>query len=385
MTGRNNFGEALSPPGLVRQLLAASGAPEQWRVFLEELRQAMDASSVQMLFVDTLNGRPNRLVHACSRTGKKQAPQPCWSRGNPLTLSFVASPAGTLATCEHPGPDRRGLSCCPDANRHPHMHYWLFGCLFVQESLQVQLWCHRAREQGPFSQRDPSWLEEILGLTGAALAAQRQWIHRSSVLECAVHAGQRGLLPFLLCDPEGRIHYRCPGLYRNSLAALGARISGDRLVFRSAALRRNFEATLADALDAPRPETTPLVPSGAKAGASGHEFWVMPLKPGTGKADSPWPDTRLVTLYVHDRDHDIHVDPEPVARLLGLSPAEARVAAELARGCAPETIARNHGHSLHTVRKQLKSVFRKTGVNRQADLASLILRSPAAGPVSGGD
>lgn len=394
MTGRNSHGEAPGPASvlrhlLVRQLLAAAGTPQQWRPFLEALRQALGASSVQMLVVDTGDGRPHKLVSAQPEHETRKPMQQAWSRGNSLTKHFTTSPAGTLITCgqlEARAPEgRRGSPSCPEHAGQPGMRYWLFGCLFVREHIQVQLWCHRATEQGPFEEVGPSWLEELLGLTEAALTAQWRWMHRSAVLEGAVHAAQRGLLPFLLCDPEGRIHYRAPGLSRESLAALGVRISKDRLVFRNAPLRRSFREKLAEVLDAPQPQSKALVHTGAEFGESGHELWIMTLNHGTGETHSLWPEIRLAALYVYDRNRDVPVEPEPLARLFGLSPAEARLAAELARGCNLETIARNHGHSPHTVRKQLKSVFRKTGVNRQADLASLILRSPAAGAASGGD
>jgi len=53
----------------------------------------------------------------------------------------------------------------------------------------------------------------------------------------------------------------------------------------------------------------------------------------------------------------------------GLSPAEARVATHIADGGSVETYAAQAGVSRGTVRSQLKSVFAKTGVHRQAELA----------------
>ena len=59
----------------------------------------------------------------------------------------------------------------------------------------------------------------------------------------------------------------------------------------------------------------------------------------------------------------------------GLTAAEARVAAHLADGGSIDTYATEAGVTRGTVRVQLKSVFAKTGVNRQASLVKLV-RTP---------
>ncbi len=59
----------------------------------------------------------------------------------------------------------------------------------------------------------------------------------------------------------------------------------------------------------------------------------------------------------------------------GLSAREARVAMHLAGGGSVADYARRYGLSEQTVRSQLKSVFAKTGVNRQSALAGLMLTS----------
>jgi len=57
----------------------------------------------------------------------------------------------------------------------------------------------------------------------------------------------------------------------------------------------------------------------------------------------------------------------------GLTPAESRVASLLADGHAPRTIAAMIGVSDNTVRSQIKTIFSKTGVCRQAELVRLLL------------
>ena len=60
-------------------------------------------------------------------------------------------------------------------------------------------------------------------------------------------------------------------------------------------------------------------------------------------------------------------------RLYGLTAAEARVMAALTSGATVDDVARQHGVRASTVRAQVRSIFEKTGVNRQSDLVRLAL------------
>lgn len=64
--------------------------------------------------------------------------------------------------------------------------------------------------------------------------------------------------------------------------------------------------------------------------------------------------------------------PEIVQGLFDLTPAEARTAHEIALGKGVPTIAGRFGLSEETIRKQLKMVYMKTGVSRQAELSALL-------------
>jgi DNA-binding CsgD family transcriptional regulator len=63
--------------------------------------------------------------------------------------------------------------------------------------------------------------------------------------------------------------------------------------------------------------------------------------------------------------------------LFRLTPTEARIAQGLADGKTIAEIAATHRATLQTVRTQLKSIFAKTGTNRQAQCVAVILRSVA--------
>jgi DNA-binding CsgD family transcriptional regulator len=82
---------------------------------------------------------------------------------------------------------------------------------------------------------------------------------------------------------------------------------------------------------------------------------------------------------------DLDKRPPPVCETLrstfGLTPAEARLAAELASGDAVEDAASRLGITKETARNHLKAIFQKTEVHRQSELVALLARLPK--PVNG--
>ena len=78
-------------------------------------------------------------------------------------------------------------------------------------------------------------------------------------------------------------------------------------------------------------------------------------------------------VLVIDPESRWRIDADSVGAILGLTPAEARVAVMLAEGKTIRDIAAATGRSVTTVKWHLGHVFAKTGVSRQADLVRLVL------------
>ena len=67
------------------------------------------------------------------------------------------------------------------------------------------------------------------------------------------------------------------------------------------------------------------------------------------------------------------VDPDLVASVLGLTPAESRIAVLLAEGRTPRQVAAATGRGYSTVRSHLKHIYAKLKVSRQFEVAQLVL------------
>ena len=97
---------------------------------------------------------------------------------------------------------------------------------------------------------------------------------------------------------------------------------------------------------------------------------VHPTRPGT-KDCLGW--RVAAAVLVHDPERPSQVDPEFVSAVLGLTPAQSRVAVAVADGISPTEIAAMSGRAEGTVRHHLKEIFSTLRINRQAELVRRIL------------
>ena len=85
-----------------------------------------------------------------------------------------------------------------------------------------------------------------------------------------------------------------------------------------------------------------------------------------------------VAVFLSDPNLQQPISIDNLVSVYGLTPSESQVAISIANGHSIDNIARTSNHSAHTIRSQLKSTFRKTGVSRQSELIKLLLTGPFA-------
>jgi DNA-binding CsgD family transcriptional regulator len=88
-------------------------------------------------------------------------------------------------------------------------------------------------------------------------------------------------------------------------------------------------------------------------------------------ADEPGPHTVVILI---DLESLPRLDPATLQKIFGLTPAEARLAIQIAQGEMLADIAQAANISMATARKQLACVFQKTRTHRQAELVALLAR-----------
>ncbi|ANI79304.1 hypothetical protein EP837_02910 [Sphingobium sp. EP60837] len=158
----------------------------------------------------------------------------------------------------------------------------------------------------------------------------------------------------------------------------GLRVVGSRLQAESAEETRTLLAEIKRCAlaQAPEPDLQNYVPM-----AFSRRDHALPLtiivRPGPGYFPLRQPNRRTAILVLRDPAAQAAWPAETLARLFGLSAAEALLASKLAKGASLEEAATELGISRNTVRSQLQSIFLKTGINRQSDLIRALLNSAA--------
>jgi DNA-binding CsgD family transcriptional regulator len=104
--------------------------------------------------------------------------------------------------------------------------------------------------------------------------------------------------------------------------------------------------------------------------ASGGKLVVYPMRL-PGLSSSPLSAFHAI-LVISDTDVTHSATTTTLQQVFDLTASEAHLAVAMANGRDLETVAIERQISKETVRNQLKSVFLKTGTNRQAQLAVML-------------
>ena len=176
-----------------------------------------------------------------------------------------------------------------------------------------------------------------------------------------LHLDRRGQI-IAVNDRARSILRHGDGLSARDGVLLGARKAADRL---------HLEGLVASAL----PVGGAIAVSGSMllGRSSGLPPFVVHVKP----VAVPQPDygarhaAALVLIVEPGSQH--RIDPGLVARTLGLTPMESRVAAGLAEGRSVDEMAGAMGNTKHAVYWHLQRIYQKLSISRQAELVRLVL------------
>ena len=127
--------------------------------------------------------------------------------------------------------------------------------------------------------------------------------------------------------------------------------------------RGSSKPTMAEALRVSRP-----------SGRADLGFVIKPVPASTGSEGQSYP---CVAIFISDPEQQSETSQQVITRLFGFTPAEAVLAMLLAQGLSLAEASAQQGISQHTARAQLKSIFSRTGVSRQAELVRLVVKSVA--------
>jgi len=364
----------------------ASRGALNWSDALLPLRDAVSARGIQLNGVDQLSGCV-AFLHVAGDIAPEAASAAC------QRIFHQLNPAAALALQSPPGSWIHGLDLLGPAAATQNsygrdfliahgLHYCSTVRVLQDGSLSAFLIVYHGGGRTNFSahalhicNRQVRYLADALGHGGIHPDNGRSGRFLAELLS-------RLQVPLVLLDGQCRIHFA------NSIALQLLSRSGSLLKIEprlTCACKEDDDGlthavsnlSIAPLGEARGPQARASVPVHS---ADGQRRLTVHLYPIGEPASLPVLGMKRIVMAVfHERDLRLDIDPVLITEHYGLTPAEARVAAALARGQSPEQICLDAGVTINTVRSQLRSIFEKTGTSRQTELVSALSSLPLVG------
>lgn len=256
----------------------------------------------------------------------------------------------------------------------PANYFYSFGLKIpIAKQKPAYLASLRAKAQGPYRAKEGLMLSTLMPHLRRALELHFQFSLLESGLRVSLEALPYGLVLLdaggscllmneaarcLLEGKDGLVleRSRITARARPEAASLRALIL--RAVCRDVRRTTNGSGAMLISRDAKRPLRVVVEPY----------LYQFPEAPGRVAA----------TLTIHDPESSAGTRLEILQNLYRLTPAESRLASHLAEGHTLSEAAALNQVTRETVRSQLRSLFQKTGCNRQADLVRLLTALPVS-------
>jgi len=253
----------------------------------------------------------------------------------------------------------------------------LFGVLDRQGSVVTYLVLARSERAGPFGESEIALLRELLPKMQRGFQAGQAFRKAQDVQRVAMEALDAMPMGIVLLNGTG-------GVVGANLNARRIIDSGEVLSIAEGGLwvdwgwrKLRFRDLISREGGRERRNRAEEVPAFSVPRSPGQKPLSILVVP-VGEQDKPEAEDKPVAIvFVGDPDRPVEIDPARLSQIYGLSRAEARVVALLARGYRLDQVAEALGVAYETVRKHLKQVFGKTGTARQAELVRLLVTGPA--------
>lgn len=257
-----------------------------------------------------------------------------------------------------------------DHLRRIDVFYGTGGAIAREGAYMALIGVQRVHRRGRFEDDESDAIRMVMPHLRRAVRIRRHLgtaVTARANMERALDALDRGVI---LVDRDARVQFANRNASALLDAADGVTVEAGRLAGATPVHTNTLRFAIMQAIDgykkAEQPGDTCLALPRASGGMP-LVVVVAPLRTGfpIGLAKP------LAVLLIHDRDRG-RVPFDHFCRQYRLTPAESRLARGLADGRAIKALAESFGVSVYTLRVQLRSIFAKTGVHRQADLMRLI-------------
>jgi DNA-binding CsgD family transcriptional regulator len=293
---------------------------------------------------------------------------------------FVNLPLDKVIALEDILPDKELMSS--DYYLHYLQPIDLFRILGVDtaepDGMLARLRFSRRRSESRFTPEDRQLVERITPHLRRAIQIYAKLNRMTS--ERDVYAGAVNQLSVagIILDEQGRL------LNTNAVAqalldqADGLSLRNQRLYIEGRDINRELQCALDIIIKAQQRGETAVVRALRVPRPTGRSDLGLVIRPVPVSEWSEGQSSPCAAVFISDPDLQESASQHILGELFELTPAEANLAMLLARGLSLAEVSTAQTISQHTVRAQLKSIFAKTGVSRQAELVRLVLKSVAS-------
>jgi len=244
--------------------------------------------------------------------------------------------------------------------------------------LEGRLRLARGADQPPFDATDRDILDPLVAHLRRALRIHGRLTLAESERDVFAHAVDRLSVGAILLDVEGAILQTNAAVDDLIERKAGLGVRDGMLVGASASETKALAAAIERGLEKRRVGEPDLVEAlRLCAGDGGNDLGLL-IRPIPRGEQGEGRVAPALAIFVSDPKAKTRVPLDVVRELFDLTPAEASLATRLASGQTLDEACGELGIARNTARAQLRSVFDKVGVSRQADLVRLVLRSVAA-------
>lgn len=236
----------------------------------------------------------------------------------------------------------------------------------------------RSRQEPAFSESDRKLLERLVPHLQRATQIYATLSRTTSERDLYAGAVNQLAVATIILDEQGRV------LNTNALAkalldeADGLVQRGQRLQLESRHLNQQLEAAVAAIIKAQHRGETAVVPALRVPRSAGRSELGLVIRAVPATQWSEGQASPCAAVFISDPDLRESASQKTLGELFGVTPAEANLAILLSRGLSLAEVSEAQNISQHTARAQLKSIFSKTNVSRQAELVRLVLKSVAS-------
>ena len=245
------------------------------------------------------------------------------------------------------------------------------------DGLEARLRVMRGRDEASFSEQEKLLFASVVSHMRRAIQIHSRLNRMESERDLFAGAVNQLAVGTLILDDTGKV------LKVNQPAQLllaendGLKLVNDRISLHQRGQTEQLDALICKVINALQRGEPGMVEATRITRPSGLADLGVVIRPVPQAA---WSEGKApaVALFISDPQAQTSASQDILERVFGLSKAESALALQLARGKSLAEASTGLNVSQHTARAQLKSIFAKTGVTRQAELVGLILKSVAA-------